>query len=71
MQAVVEVDERPLRPQPFLQLLTRDDAARARQQHVENEERLLLQADASAVGDQFARVVVECDAHGRALDNRQ
>ena len=44
VQAVVEVDERAVRPQAAAQLLARDHVARALEHHLEDFERLFLEA---------------------------
>ena len=48
IQAVLEIDEGPRRPQALAQLVARHDIARTIEHHHENFERLILQPDADS-----------------------
>ena len=61
VQAVLEVDEGAVRPQPLAQLLARDDVAGALEHQPEDLERLLLQADAGRARPQLAQPHVELE----------
>ncbi len=56
---MLEIDERPIGPQPLRQLLASDDVARAFEHHPENLEGLLLQTDQVLALPQLARAYVE------------
>jgi hypothetical protein len=55
IQAVVEIDERVLRPEFLAQFLARDDVSGPLQEKTQNLEWLFLKADAGAVLAQFPR----------------
>ena len=61
VQAVLEIDERPLRPQTVPEIVPRDDVARVFEHEAKNLERLLLQADAALALAQLARPAVELE----------
>ena len=55
VEAVLEVDERAVRPQPVAQLVARQQFARMFEHHRQHGERLILQPKPHAVLAQFAR----------------
>ena len=61
IQAVLEVDERPLRPQPVPQLVTRHDVARTLEHQAEDFERLVLEAHARRSFPQLARTEIQLE----------
>ena len=61
IEAVLEIDERAVGPQPLAQLVPGDDVAWTLEHHPEDFERLLLQPDADAVLPQLAGSDVELE----------
>ena len=61
IQAVLEVDERPCRPETLPQLLARHDLARPLDHHRENFKRLILKPDADSPFPQLARAQVDLE----------
>jgi hypothetical protein len=61
---VLEIDERPVGPQPIAQFVARDDRAGTVEQQLQDLERLLLQPDARISFPQLARRLVQCDPDG-------
>ena len=62
IQTVLEIDERPGRPQTLPQFFARHDVARAFEHHRQNFERLILKPDADAALAQFARAQVDFES---------
>ena len=67
VQAVLEIDECPLRPEALAQLLAADDLARPLEQGSQNAERLLLERDAEAALAELSRS--EIDLEGAEPDD--
>jgi len=63
VEAVLEVHERAVGPEPIAELVARHDAAPAGEQQPEDLERLLLQPDARAAFHQLARRLEQRDLH--------
>jgi len=61
VQAVLEVDERPIGPEPLPQFIAGDDIARAFEHQAEDLERLFLQADRTAALVQLTRPEVQLE----------
>ena len=70
VQAVLEIDERPGRPQALPQLFTRHDFARTIEHHRENFERLILKPDADSALPQLARAQIDFEGP-ESLDVRR
>ena len=77
VQAVIEVDERVVRPEPPPQFLSRDHGARMLEEHREDPERLFREPHPQALLAQLVRSNVdleatetEIQAHGRSPDDR-
>ena len=69
VDAVLEVDRRPVRPQPLPDVLAGDDVAGPIEHQRQQLERLLLQADGIAAAAHLAQAHVDLDAaelHDRA-----
>jgi len=61
VEAVLEIHERAVGPEPVADLVARHHGAPAREQQPEDLERLLLQPDAGAAFHQLARRFIERD----------
>jgi hypothetical protein len=61
VEAVLEVDEDALRPEPALQFVPCHDMSRPFEEHAENLERLRLQADAGRTVSQFSGLQIELE----------
>ena len=70
IQAVLEIDERPRRPQTLAQLFARHHFAGPLEHHRENFERLILQPDADAALAQLARAQIDLEGP-ESLDVRR
>jgi len=64
---VLEIDERPVRPESLRQLLARHDVTGMLEQHPEDLEGLILQSNARFASAQLARTEVELE-HVEAND---
>ena len=62
VQPVLEVDERAVRPQPLPELVAGQHLAGPLEQHGQQLERLVLQAEAHAVLAQLARAEIELES---------
>ena len=67
VQAVLEIDERPCRPQTLAKLFTRHDFARMLQHQRENFERLILQPYPDPTLTEFARAQIDLEG-AKSLD---
>jgi hypothetical protein len=61
VQALLEVDKGLRRPEPFLQLLARDQLPRTLEEHGEDVQRLVLEAEPNARLAQLPRPLIQLE----------